>query len=192
MVKTSESTCHKHRKKAVFDCRSRGILFALCLLNCSLARASSFIILPSSASPVFPATNQVDRTSSVSSRKLSTRFGRNIITVKPTRHSPSTLSIRGGGGTNTQLSLSPTSFDNAPFFQFNRVMLAANALWFVVSLISGGSHLHLDLLGTGAFAIAAIPTGLASSIPRVHLSAACVSLCATELASFLFFRALKT
>lgn len=163
--------------------RSIGMLLALCLLNCSVIKASSFVIIP---------------TAEARSRKLPILPRFQHIHSNPTPATAgdlnrSILSIRGGGGgsTNTQLPLSPVSFDNTPFHQFNKIVLAANALGFVASILSGGSHLHLDLLGTGAFAIAAIPTGLASSIPRVQLSAACVSLWATKLASFLFFRALK-
>ncbi|CAB9515192.1 DUF1295 domain protein [Seminavis robusta] len=94
--------------------------------------------------------------------------------------------LRGG----SSLNLSPM-FDNGPFWKFNQIIIATNLLGFVISVVSGGSHLHLDLLGTGAFALAALPTGLASQIPRVQLSAGFVSLWGTKLASFLFWRALQ-
>jgi steroid 5-alpha reductase family enzyme len=107
------------------------------------------------------------------------------------------LWIRGGAAAaaqgTTKLHLSPTSFDNGPFWQYNQLMVLANGLGFIISLISGGSHVHLDLIGTGAFAISALPTLFSSGagIPRIQLSSACVGLWATKLASFLFFRATK-
>lgn len=112
------------------------------------------------------------------------------------KHSPFHL-IRGGQQPNTKdttamhANISPISyFDNTPFVEYNQVMLIANGLGFLISLISGGSHAHLDLIGTGAFALASLPT-LLSDIPRIQLSSACVALWGTKLASFLFFRALK-
>ena len=176
MLKTKRATAH-------------GMLLALCLLTCSrVTRAASFVSPHAPPTSVFLATAL--RGSALIGPvkvlgKTSTRFKRNTF-------ENGILSIRGGDrGTKSQLRLSPISFDNAPFCQFNKIIIVVNALGFVISLISGGSHLHLDLLGTGAFAMAAIPTGLASAIPRVQLSAACVSLWSTKLASFLFFRAIK-
>ena len=58
---------------------------------------------------------------------------------------------------------------------------------FFVSICTG-SHLHLDLVGTGAFAIAALPY-LWSSVAHIRWSSAAVFLWATKLALFLFYRA---
>ena len=66
---------------------------------------------------------------------------------------------------------------------------AANALGFGVSIATGW-HYHLDLIGTGAFTIAALAT--AGNHPRQSLSAVSVSLWSTKLAGFLFYRALQT
>eukprot|EP00594_Rhizosolenia_setigera_P019126 CAMPEP_0178978948 /NCGR_PEP_ID=MMETSP0789-20121207/25519_1 /TAXON_ID=3005 /ORGANISM="Rhizosolenia setigera, Strain CCMP 1694" /LENGTH=276 /DNA_ID=CAMNT_0020668897 /DNA_START=228 /DNA_END=1058 /DNA_ORIENTATION=+ len=79
-----------------------------------------------------------------------------------------------------------------------------NALGFLISVVSG-SHLHLDLLGTGAFAIASIPSlaaalksitgvgGVAASAGnlRLLLSSSSVTLWGGKLALFLFYRALQ-
>jgi steroid 5-alpha reductase family enzyme len=115
---------------------------------------------------------------------------------RPTNHHLERLRGGGGGGgvfsrDATKLHLTPTSFGNGPFWEFNQIIAAVNLLGFITSVVSGGSHLHLDLLGTGAFALSAIHTGLASDIPRVQLSAGLVSLWGTKLASFLFWRALQ-
>lgn len=55
--------------------------------------------------------------------------------------------------------------------------------------LATGSHLHLDLLGTGAFVVMAWATR--GSDPRSHLSAAMIAVWSTRLASFLFYRALQ-
>ena len=168
---------------------AHGMFLALCLLTFSgVTRAASFLSPPTPQKSGFLATALRSGVLVAPGKALGTPSAR----LEHNTFEKGILSIRGGDrGTKTQLLLSPVSFDNVPFGQFNKIILAANALGFVISLLSGGSHLHLDLLGTGAFAMAAIPTGLASSIPRVQLSAACVSLWSTKLASFLFFRAIK-
>ena len=60
---------------------------------------------------------------------------------------------------------------------------------FFISIFTG-SHLHLDLLGTGAFAVAALPY-LWSSVEHIRWSSAAVFLWGTKLALFLFYRATK-
>ena len=67
-----------------------------------------------------------------------------------------------------------------------KVFGAANLLGFGISCATG-SHLHLDLIGTGAFAAAAAFTRITDL--RSKLSTAAVGLWATRLASFLLFRA---
>ena len=88
--------------------------------------------------------------------------------------------------------VSAVIFDNAPFWQAQSVIAAANALGLIISLATG-SHLHLDLLGTGAFGLmAAVPllNGV-SLIPRVQWSSLAVIVWATKLTGFLVFRALE-
>lgn len=48
-------------------------------------------------------------------------------------------------------------FDNGPNLRFQLIVLSANALGYVISLLFRGLHLHVDLLGTGAFALGALP-----------------------------------
>ena len=70
---------------------------------------------------------------------------------------------------------------------------AGNLLGFGISAATG-SHLHLDLIGTGIFAVAAFATrgAAAGQATRQLLSAGCVGLWATKLSGFLFYRALQT
>ena len=68
------------------------------------------------------------------------------------------------------------------------VFASANLVGFGVSAATG-SHLHLDLIGTGAFA-AAVYFGRAPGI-RQLVSAACIGLWSSRLALFLFYRALQ-
>lgn len=58
---------------------------------------------------------------------------------------------------------------------------------FLISAFTG-SHLHLDLLGTGAFALAALPS-LGSKVARIRCSSAAILLWGTKLSLFLFYRA---
>jgi steroid 5-alpha reductase family enzyme len=66
---------------------------------------------------------------------------------------------------------------------------AANGVGFGISVATGW-HYHLDLIGTGIFAVAAV--AVAGSAPVQRLSAAAVALWASKLAGFLFYRALQT
>ena len=64
-----------------------------------------------------------------------------------------------------------------------------NGLGFGISAATG-SHVHLDLIGTGAFAVAALFCGpLAGG--RASVSAAGVAIWGAKLAGFLFYRALQ-
>lgn len=104
-----------------------------------------------------------------------------------------TLTFRGGSvyPTSTLSAVpDPTVFNNAPLVQSSVIYVALNALGFLISVFTG-SHLHLDLIGTGAFTVASIPSLLSSTCSRITLSAASVTIWGTKLAGFLFFRALK-
>jgi steroid 5-alpha reductase family enzyme len=74
-----------------------------------------------------------------------------------------------------------------PYLKAWSVYLAADGVGALLSLVTG-SHVHLDLIGSGAFALAAIPH-LTSSLAHVQWSAYAVTLWATKLALFLFLRA---
>ena len=110
---------------------------------------------------------------------------------------PQYLKVPVGGnsrGTPISNGLGMTTFDNEFLWQSIGITSGLNALGCIIS-IATGSHLHLDLIGTGAFAIAAIPSLLYSlkskALLRVTLSSSCVIVWASKLAGFLFFRALK-
>jgi len=109
--------------------------------------------------------------------------------------SPTTRFPPKGGATSpstSKLNMIPIStvFDNAPFAQSSKIILLSNLVGFVISLVTG-SHLHLDLIGTGAFSIATIPALLSSDVLRVKLSSGAVCVWGAKLAGFLFVRALK-
>lgn len=102
---------------------------------------------------------------------------------------PPPSSIRGGAAATP---LKASFFDNAPMFQGQSIIIGANVLGLVLSLVTT-SHFHVDLLGTGAFAAAALPTLLDKTLStRVRLSSAAVVAWGTKLAGFLFFRILQT
>lgn len=66
---------------------------------------------------------------------------------------------------------------------------AANGLGLGISLATGW-HYHLDLIGTGIFAVAAM--AVAGQAPAQRASAFAVAGWAVKLAGFLFYRALQT
>ena len=77
----------------------------------------------------------------------------------------------------------------SPLATSTKIFGAANLLGLGVSLATG-SHYHLDLLGTGAFTLAAIAT--AGSDPRQRVSAAAVGIWSAKLAAFLVYRVCHT
>ena len=96
----------------------------------------------------------------------------------------------------TSLSVAPFSaFDGALLSQSVGTLTAANVLGFFISLVTK-TQVHLDLLGTGAFALSAIPAlmskvGPISSLTRVKVSCGAVMIWGAKLAAYLFYRALK-
>jgi steroid 5-alpha reductase family enzyme len=80
-------------------------------------------------------------------------------------------------------------FDSAPLQRAQLLLLGMNALGYLLT-ITTKSHYHVDLLGTGAFALAAWPS-LSSSNDRVRWSARIVATWSVKLAGFLFGRVLK-
>lgn len=110
---------------------------------------------------------------------------------------------RGGGGIQTTMKASHADimttsfFNNTPFLQYNAAIGIVNILGMLLSLLTG-KQIHLDLLGTGAFALASsfvlfnAGGGLLASaeVPlRIQASSAAVILWSVKLASFLFYRA---
>lgn len=102
---------------------------------------------------------------------------------------------RGGSfstASSTKLQYSPMipllDLSN-PFWKANGIYAACNAVGFAISLATG-SHVHLDLIGTGAFALAAVPALVQQNAPmHAQWSSYAVAIWGTKLASFLFFRA---
>ena len=86
---------------------------------------------------------------------------------------------------------------SSPFLQYNIVIFLVNLLGMILSLVFPGMQYHLDLLGTGSFAVASCSTLLlnssvnTASLLRVQVSSLAVILWSTKLASFLFYRALQ-
>lgn len=70
-----------------------------------------------------------------------------------------------------------------------KVLGGLNAVGFGFS-VATGSHVHLDLIGTGAFAVTSIATRGVNQ--RSALSSLFISVWATRLAAFLFYRATQT
>jgi hypothetical protein len=149
--------------------QKRIVLRSVCFLLFTLTLSSAFA--PVSAKPM--------KTKPMSSR--------NPISVSPS--SSAATSTRDFA---TKLHLAPVIFNNAPFVQSSLIFAGLNGLGWVISLLTK-SHLHLDLIGTGAFAVAGIMPLLAGGVfDRVTLSAGMMTLWGTKLAGFLFFRALQT
>ena len=91
-------------------------------------------------------------------------------------------SVRLRGG-RTQPTMSATN----PLWTSAKVFGACNGLGLGISLAKD-THTHLDLIGTGAFAVAAYATRGPTAASRT--SSLMVGAWATRLASFLFYRAL--
>lgn len=91
-------------------------------------------------------------------------------------------------------------FDNAPFWQSQKVFLGANLAGYLIGLVTK-SHHHVDLLGSGAFAAAALPALLQDAQSstslvigpnsRIQASAKIVIAWSVKLASFLFYRVIQ-
>ena len=88
--------------------------------------------------------------------------------------------------TKTQIVPSPVA---SPFIISSLLVGGANLLGFGISVLTG-SHLHLDIIGTGVFTVAALST--AGTELRQRVSAGAISLWGLKLAGFLFYRALQT
>ena len=96
--------------------------------------------------------------------------------------------LRGGGGMpRKSLSSSLRMVGGSPLATSAKVFAGFNAAGLGISLASD-THVHLDLIGTGAFAFAAAATRGAG--PTRGASTGMVVAWATRLAGFLFYRAL--
>ena len=120
--------------------------------------------------------------------------------VTPKRSSPQPSDSSVGRRADKTKSFSTVSNIVAPFIWGTKawspvltasiVYMVCDVVGLMLSLITK-SHVHLDLIGTGAFALATLPTGLFSTIPHVQWSSIAVCLWGTKLALFLFYRATR-
>lgn len=143
------------------------------LAICSVTRAGAFAPDIARASP-----------QSSISQKIKSRTGQSL---------PKSIFQTRGGATSstsrTKRRVGKVVFDNAPLWHSQKILAGVNLLGFWVSSVTP-SQLHLDLLGTGAFAAAAMPTLLkdGKTLPRVKLSSLAVTVWSIKLAGFLFYR----
>lgn len=129
-------------------------------------------------------------------------LGRTMTTTPPTpptttTTTTTTTALRGEGIGG----IGPSLFNSIPFWRSQKIIVGANALGFLLSLVTAKQY-HVDLLGTGAFAAAAIPSLLAASAAagaaaaasppqRVLWSAVAVTTWSVKLASFLLYRCIN-
>lgn len=132
------------------------------------------------------------------------RFGRQFSLLST--HGPSMAARhlplrtpRGGALQFSKNTMPPVIFDNGPFFQSQKIFLISNVIGYLITLVAS-KHYHVDLLGTGAFASAALPhllmnlptaTGAASA-QRIRWSASAVIAWSSKLALFLLCRVVAT
>ncbi len=92
---------------------------------------------------------------------------------------------------STQLrALIPLDIAN-PLWKAVSVYAATDAVGFMISLATG-SHVHLDLIGSGAFCLASLPYIFSSSATLSQkISSVAISIWSMKLASFLFYRATR-
>lgn len=83
-------------------------------------------------------------------------------------------------------------FDNVPFIKSSAIFAFTNLLGCILSLV-GKTQIHVDLLGTGSFCLAALPVllGKGAALSRAKISAAAVTLWSVKLAGYLLFRIIK-
>ncbi|KAL7455046.1 hypothetical protein ACHAWC_006620 [Mediolabrus comicus] len=94
------------------------------------------------------------------------------------------------------LDISPTLSSSvsslSPFLQYNLVILVINFVGMLISLSFPGVQYHLDLLGTGSFALASTYIMLTQSLLQAQVfSSWAIIIWSTKLATFLFYRAMK-
>jgi steroid 5-alpha reductase family enzyme len=123
--------------------------------------------------------------------------------VKPTRSNPSLfqhnnhkdsklkLSVAAGAGASAASLILPLMDISNPLWKAMGTYAAADLVGFVISLATG-SHVHLDLIGTGAFALVSLRNIFsATATVSQKVSSIAVSLWSIKLASFLFYRATR-
>jgi steroid 5-alpha reductase family enzyme len=154
--------------------------------------SASFLFLPKSATQTYRCGLRIQQHHQKIISLMNNNPSWNIIPrgVQQSPHSPKTYSTSLFDGSSI-LSAATSS----PFLQYNIVIFLVNLLGMMISLVFPGMQYHLDLLGTGSFAIASsymlLINGVNSSLLRVQVSSIAVIIWATKLAAFLFYRALS-
>lgn len=150
---------------------------------------STLLICSSSNAFAVPSSSMTQRSTVTSSSSSNNRQQQHQPVMSPYKKSSQT--------TKRNYSLIPlTEFAN-PIWKASGIYVLANTVGFLISLATG-SHVHLDLIGSGAFALAAWPgmvlsaasTGTITS-PHMKWSSLAVFVWATKLATFLFYRATR-
>jgi steroid 5-alpha reductase family enzyme len=89
-------------------------------------------------------------------------------------------------------TLSSSVSSLSPFLQYNLVTLVINFVGMLISLSFPGVQYHLDLLGTGSFALASAYIMLTQSLLHAQVfSSWAIIIWSTKLATFLFYRAIQ-
>jgi len=146
----------------------------------------------------FPMDNMSSLLTQRSSTNKATTSTSSIVSLDKRKN----MHTRSSPSSSTSISSSSFStsspmmlFYSTPLYQSSLIFAFINGIGLFISILSG-SHIHLDLLGTGAFALAVlIPTFLTipmlQSNTRIVLSSLCVAIWSMKLAFFLFYRALQ-
>jgi Protein of unknown function (DUF1295) len=116
------------------------------------------------------------------------------MSLRPSKVGTSTKGFGSGAKSSTSLSSTSLSssvlYDWKPFVQSTQIIIGSNLFGCLVTLLHPHTHWHVDLLGTGAFALAALP-GATRPNPRIRTSSGAVMIWSVKLASFLFYRVLQ-
>jgi steroid 5-alpha reductase family enzyme len=158
----------------------RSSFVSLVLVSCSKATAFGWPRVGTSSTSLSPF---LQRTKNMSLRP--NKATRPVSGGPPPSGPNGSSKIPRGGAANSV-------FDNTNMFYGQAIIVGANVLGLFMSLATN-SHLHVDLLGSSAFAVSALPTLFNKNLPdRVRISSAAVFTWSTKLAAFLFYRILQT
>jgi steroid 5-alpha reductase family enzyme len=182
--KTSSKACYEYSVRRRFS--SLLLIFSLLLIIlCCVSTAQAFPPSPTSNSGTFDIIQRQENTMVKPS-------------MKPKRSSPpsssaasSSLFYKKNSSSKLNLSILPLMDLSNPLWKAVGTYAAADSVGFLISLATG-AHVHLDLIGTGAFALASLPNIMSATATfSQKVSSIAVSLWAIKLASFLFFRATR-
>ena len=163
-----------------FSCSLKIIWIALLVLSRPGVVASSFQQTPSQ-------NNQSDSSSHFSSDLPLARRQKKKFFISQQKRQTMVTVKKQSSSSGSRLAMAPPATAMAPLSNVLGVYVFSNILGFVISLVTK-SHIHLDLIGTGAFAVAALPH-IGSPVAFTKLSAMSIVLWSTKLSLFLFYRA---